>query len=284
MDIGKQTAHARLVEGDDRHHAAPAPLVRPGHPGDAPTPAHPTVTYHCPVYPAGHVVSLHRHLRAQLLYAVSGIMNVVTGAGTWTVPPQQAVWIPPEVGHEVRMPCEVSMRSLYIHPDSVQGLPDRCRVVQVTPLLRELIARLVTPAERTADQVARLMAVLVDEVMSLESPPLHLPAPRDARVRVITDALVEDPADTRGLDEWATVAGASERTLARLFVKETAMGFREWRQQLRLHTANERLAAGDDVTSVSLDLGYRSPSAFIAMFKRVLGETPGRYVRGAQGP
>lgn len=177
------------------------------------------------------------------------------------------------------MPCDVSMRSLYIHRDAVAGLPDGCRVVQVTPLLRELIACLVTASPRTAEQVARLMAVLVDEVMMLDAPPLHLPAPRDPRLRAITDSLLEEPADGRGLAAWSALVGASERTLARLFVRETGMGFREWRQQLRLLTAIERLAAGHDVTSVSLDLGYHSPSAFIAMFKRVLGETPGRYVQ-----
>lgn len=237
------------------------------------------VTYHCPEYPAGHFVPMHRHLRAQLLYAVSGIMTVVTEEGTWTVPPQQAVWIPPETGHEVRMPCAVSMRSLYIHRDSVETLPSICRVVEVTPLLRELIARLVTPSARSAAQVTRLMAVLVDEVMALRSPPLHLPAPRDARLRSITDVLVDDPADARDLGTWSAMVGASERTLARLFRKETGMGFRAWRQQLRLLTAIERLAAGDDVTCVALDLGYRSPSSFIAMFKRALGETPGRYFK-----
>jgi AraC-like DNA-binding protein len=171
------------------------------------------------------------------------------------------------------------MRSLYIHPDSVAGLPSVCRVVEVTPLLRELIARLVTPSTRSQDQVARLMAVLVDEVVMLESPPLHLPAPKDGRLRSITNALLDDPADARGLGEWSKMVGASERTLARLFLKETGMGFREWRQRLRMLTAIERLAAAADVTSVALDLGYGSPSAFIAMFKRTLGETPGRFVR-----
>ena len=126
--------------------------------------------------------------------------------------------------------------------------------------------------------MTRLIAVLVDEVLMLESPPLHLPAPRDPRLRSITDVLVDDPSDPRGPSEWSKMVGASERTLARLFVKETGMGFREWRQQLRLLKAIERLAGGEDVTSVALDLGYRSPSAFIAMFKRVLGETPGRYM------
>jgi len=270
MDSENPTGSARRVEGESLRHLAPMPFD---------SPEQPTVTYHCPAYPAGHVVPLHRHLRGQLLYAVSGIMSVVTRAGTWTVPPQQAVWIPPDTEHEVRMPCAVSMRSLYIHPDSVEGLPSVCRVVEVTPLLRELIAQLVAPSARSQAQVVRLMAVLVDEVMMLESPPLHLPAPKDSRLRAITDALLDDPADSRGLGQWSKRVGASERTLARLFLKETGMGFRDWRQRLRTLTAIERLAAHDDVTSVALDLGYGSPSAFIAMFKRSLGETPGRFVR-----
>lgn len=279
MDSAEKTSRPRLVEGADLRHFAASPFYAPGHPGEAPLPEHPIVTYHCPEYPAGHVVPMHRHLRGQLLYAVSGVMTVVTEAGTWTVPPQQAVWIPADTGHEVRMPCLVRMRSLYIHPDAVAGLPQACRVVEVTPLLRELIARLVEPTDRTREQVTRLMAVLVDEVLSLDSPPLHLPAPRDPRLRSITDALLEDPADGRDLGAWSQRVGASERTLARLFQQETGLGFRAWRQQRRLLSAMERLAGGDDVTAVALDLGYRSPSAFIAMFKRVLGESPGRYFR-----
>ncbi len=272
-----------MIEGDALRHQSPVPLRSPEHPGESAAPHHPTVTYHCPRYPAGHVVPRHRHLRGQLLYAVSGIMTVVTEGGTWAVPPQQAVWIPPETGHEVRMPCAVSMRSLYFHPDSIAGLPSVCRVVEVTPLLRELIAQLVTPSMRSQQQITRLTAVLIDEVAMLESPPLHLPAPKDPRLCAITDGLVENPADSRSLGEWSRRVGASERTLARLFIKQTGMGFREWRQQLRLLTAIERLAADGDVTAVALDLGYGSPSAFIAMFKRVLGETPGRYVRREQG-
>ncbi len=279
MNPENPSSRLPLVEGRDLRDHAPAPYIAGDHPGDAPTPAHPMVTYHCPHYPAGHVVPPHRHLRAQLLYAVSGIMTVITEKGTWTVPPQQAVWIPPDVGHEVHMPVAVSMRSLYIHPDSVADLPTDCKVVEVTPLLRELIARLVTPLAGSPQQVERLMAVLIDEVLSLGSPPLHLPAPRDPRLRAITDALLEDPSDARDLATWSRTAGASERTLARLFHKETGMGFRAWRQQLRLLDALKRLAAGEDVTSVALNLGYHSPSAFIAMFKRVLGYTPGQYLR-----
>jgi AraC-like DNA-binding protein len=89
--------------------------------------------------------------------------------------------------------------------------------------------------------------------------------------------VLADPADRRTLAAWARPAGASVRTLARLFTRETGMGFRGWRQQVRLLRALERLAAGEAVTTVALDLGYDSPSAFVAMFRRALGTTPGRY-------
>ena len=276
MNSLKRTDRPPLVEGDALRHVSPVSLAVNDHCAPASTPL---VTYHCPHYRAGHVVAMHRHLRAQLLYAVSGIMTVVTERGTWTVPPQQAVWIPPDTGHEVHMPSAVSMRSLYIHPEVVESLPDACQVVEVTPLLRELIARLVSPLHCQAQQVSRLMAVLIDEIRSLTPPPLHLPSPRDPRLLAITDALLANPADDRNLVAWSRHIGASERTVARLFAKETGMGFRTWRQTLRMLSALQRLAAGEDVTHVAFDLGYQSPSAFIAMFKRLLGTTPGRYIR-----
>ena len=241
------------------------------------------VTIYCARYPAGQQVSLHHHHRGQLLYARVGIMLVTTNAGRWAVPPQQAVWLPPGVTHEVSMPAPVDMRSLYFRPDIAAQLSPDCRVVEVTALLRELIARLVTyPIDSTTAQTSarlnRLLAVLLDELASLGSPPLHLPTPQDPRIRRITDALIADPADQRSLDVWSASAGASSRTLARLFLKETSMGFREWRQRLRLLTALEQIATGQDVSTVALSLGYHSPSAFISMFHRELGETPGRYL------
>lgn len=236
------------------------------------------VTWHCPTYPAHHFVQRHRHDRAQLLYAVRGLMIVTTDHGSWTVPPQQAVWIPTDLDHEVSMPCAVDMRSLYIRRDFALQLFNDCRVVEVTPLLRELIARLVTNTYDNTPQLERLIGVLLDEIQRLKSPPLHLPAPVDGRLRSITDALVADPANNTELQQWAQSVGASSRTLARLFERETGMTFSAWRQQLRLLSAIERLTAGQSVTNVALDLGYQSPSAFIAMFRRVLGSSPGKFV------
>ena len=229
---------------------------------------------------APHLYGLHHHERAQLVYASAGVMTVVTRDGTWLVPPQQAVWVPAGVEHEVRAHGPLAMRSLYLLPELAAGLPERCCVVRVSPLLRELILRAVTFAQSGQPSPAelRLLALVPDEVRALTAEPLHLPLPRDGRLRVVTEALAAAPADTRPLGHWASSAGASERTLARLFLKETGLTFGAWRQRLRLITAVARLAEGQAVTSVAFDLGYDSPSAFIAMFRRQLGAPPGRYL------
>ena len=223
----------------------------------------------------------HRHRRAQLLFAIEGVMTVSTRDGTWVVPPQQAVWVPAETEHDVKSKQLLSMRSLYIDPSALGDLPVTCCVVSVPPLLRELIVRAVGfgfdyPPDGPE---ARLMAVIPDELARLDAEPLHLPLPTDVRLRAVTDALIADPGDGRDLKAWAKSAGASERTLARLFVKETGMTFGTWRQRRRLLAAIGRLAEGQPVTSVAFDLGYDSTSAFITMFRRTLGATPGRYLQ-----
>jgi AraC-like DNA-binding protein len=222
----------------------------------------------------------HHHTRCQLLFAIRGVMTVRTHDGTWTVPPQQAVWVPAGVEHAVHAVQEVAMRSLYLDPDAARGLPETCCVLPVPPLLRELILRVVALGRSYPPDgpEARMVAVIPDELRRLKPEPLHLPLPRDARLSIVTAALIADPGDRRDLGDWAAQAGASERTLARLFNRETGMTFGAWRQRRRLLAAVERLAGGDPVTTVALDLGYDSPSAFITMFKKSLGDTPGRYL------
>lgn len=210
-------------------------------------------------------------------------MSVSTYTGTWVVPPEQAVWMPAGEEHRVVALGRLSMRSLYLHPDACAGLPEEPRVLRVTPLLRELILRLAVLPMRYAanDMAARLGAVIPEEIRLLEPEPLHLPLPHSRRLAAVTRALIEEPADARPLSDWASAVGASERTLARHFLKETGMTFGAWRQRLRLVKAVERLAEGAPVTNVALDLGYESPSAFIAMFRREMGTTPGRYLVAA---
>jgi AraC-like DNA-binding protein len=228
-------------------------------------------------YPAGFRVAPHRHDRAQLVFASAGVMAVTTAAGTWVVPPQRAVWVPAATGHEIRMHGGVSLRTLYVAPGA--GLPETCRVITVSPLLRELILRAMeVPAcyDETGPE-GRVMALILDELRLSAAAPLYLPRPSDRRLLRVTEALLEDPGDRRPLTAWAKQAGASPRTLARLFAKETGLGFRAWRQQARLLQALVGLAQGRPVTVLALDLGYDSPSAFIAAFKRAFGVTPARY-------
>ncbi|MEM9681717.1 MAG: helix-turn-helix transcriptional regulator [Pseudomonadota bacterium] len=227
----------------------------------------------------GETIPPHRHRRAQLVYASEGVMTVTTDDGAFVVPPQRAVWLPGGVEHRIDARGAVAMRTLYVGPDAAPGLPRDVCVLHVTPLLRELLLAAVDlpqPFGRNSPE-HRLMSVILDQIQALPVAPLALPMPKDRRLRRLVRALMADPADGRSLDRWAPEAGASARTLARLFKRETGMTFRAWRQQLRLLRAMEMLAAGQSVTTVALDLGYDSPSAFSAMFRRTLGTTPKRY-------
>jgi AraC-like DNA-binding protein len=256
----------------------------PGHPGNLDDPGRPIAPLAID-YLGASLRPWHHHRRGQLLYADEGVMQVSAAAGTWVVAPAQAVWLPPGVEHQVGHRTGIAMRTLYIDAVVARDLPAQCCVVAVPPLLRQLILRAMAIGldYRPEGPEARVMAVILDELRALKPEPLHLPHPRDPRLRKIAEALLANPADGRALADWARAAGASERTLARLFVKETGMTFGSWRERLRLTSAIARLADGAPVTAVAYDLGYQSPSAFIVMFRRTLGDTPGRYLKRASG-
>src|SRR5918996_2537514 len=230
-------------------------------------------------YPKGFDIALHRHAWGQLIYARAGVMTVTVASpappGSWVVPPQRAVWVPAETDHRIRCGTRLSMRTLYVAPQT-HVLPGACCVVNVTPLLRELIlASVEAPGPARRRQL--ITALILDEIRAATVAPLHLPEPSDPRLVRITSALREQPGDARTLGAWARDAGASTRTLSRLFVGQTGMTFRQWQRQSRLLAALVRLAEGTPVTSVAYDLGYESPSAFISAFRRALGKTPRRY-------
>ncbi len=227
----------------------------------------------------GHRIPRHAHARAQLIFAIRGVMAVRNDQSRYVVPPQRALWMPGGMKHSIDMSGAVSMRTLYVQDKGARGLPQACRVLAVSPLLRELIVRAtalpVLYDEKSAQ--GRIMQMILDEIATLQTLPLDLPMPADKRLLKLCQALIDDPADDRTLEEFATDFNASARTIARLFRSETAMSFGAWRQQLRLLEAVRRMAAGDPVTTVALDLGYASPSAFAAMFRKTLGVPPSRY-------
>ena len=229
--------------------------------------------------PSGFHIPTHTHDWAQLIYATSGVMSVQTGAGTWVVPSQRAVWVPADAEHAIDATGVVAMRTLYFRPGMVPSQPDSCVVMNVSPLLRELVLETVRIGQlyETRATEARLAMVLVDQLVRTPEVPLDLHQPKDPRARRVADRVCARPADPASLEDLERGSGASPRTLERLFRREVGMTFGRWRQQVRLLRALHLLAEGAPVTAVALDVGYDSASAFIAMFKRTLGKTPRRY-------
>ncbi len=228
---------------------------------------------------AGFDILPHSHERAQLIYATTGTMRVSTDGAVWVVPPQRALWMPAGTCHGIAMLADVTMRTLYLRDDAAAFMPDACRVLPVSALLRELIVR-ATELPLQYDEsgpAGHVMALILAELRGLQSLPLQLPMPRDARLRTVCQALLQSPGDQRPLGGWAAIANASTRTLARRFQGETGLTFGAWRQQARMLEAMGRLGAGDPVTQVAFDLGYESVSAFSAMFHRAAGVSPSHY-------
>jgi AraC-like DNA-binding protein/mannose-6-phosphate isomerase-like protein (cupin superfamily) len=230
-------------------------------------------------YPASFELDRHHHLRNQLLYAEKGVVAVSTPQGAWTAPPERAVWIPAGVPHSVRMVGQVSTRSVLIDSAASPDFGDRCRVVGVSPLLRQLlVAAAFVPSEY--DQAGRdglVMRLLVAELAQAPIVPLSAPFPSSPTLAARCHAFLERPSAHDTIDDWSQAVGLSRRAFTRAFRRETGMSFAEWRQQACLLAALPRLAAGQPVTSVALDLGYDSPAAFATMFRRLAGVPPSRY-------
>ena len=228
----------------------------------------------------GHVIRPHSHVEDQVLFASEGVMSVETGEGIWVVPPLRAVWIPARTTHSVRMSGRVSMRTLYLSPRSCRALPRRCMVINVFPLLRELIlhaCQFATLRRRVAAE-RHVIDLILDQLKTVESIPIQLPYPCDPRARKLADMVQSNPSDQRHLRILAAACGTSTRTMQRLFAQETQLSFVRWRQRARLLHAMRSLAAGQPMTHAALEAGYSTTSAFISMFRKQLGTTPTRYL------
>lgn len=231
-------------------------------------------------YPPGHIDPPHSHTRGQLIYSTTGVMTVTTEQASFVVPPQRAVWVPSGVTHEAYCRGAVACRTLYIDETAIAGLPSATRVIEVSDLLRELIVEAThMPIEYDeAGRDGRVMALILDELVSSQAAPLHVPMPQHPRLVRICQTILQDPAQNDVLDDWADAAGMGRRTFTRAFRKETGMSFAAWRQNVRLMEALSRLATGESVTRVAFDVGYNSPSAFTAMFRRTFGVAPTHYL------
>ena len=224
----------------------------------------------------GYTVPLHSHERDQLLYAIKGIMRVRTEYEAWVVPSNVAVLIPAGIKHSVTMHGAVDMRTLYIDPTTIQDYQQTLCVLTVSNLLRKLILELSNEAieyekESRAGSIARLIE---HEISRAKDLPLHVKLPKDDRLQKVCLALLNDPSDSRTLDAWAEIAGASTRTLARLFESDLDLSFNKWRQRVRFQNALEALSTGCRISEISRQCGYRSPSAFSSAFHKVMNMPP----------
>lgn len=229
--------------------------------------------------PGAHRAAAHRHARAHIIYPGKGTYWVITPEGTWLVPAGLAIWIPPNVHHEIYADGAVRAEVLFVDPAHAGRLPARCGTVKVSPLLAALLPRCVAYGNDYAPEspAARLALVMLDELAAMDFVPLLLPIAKDPRLARAMRRLIDDAGSQDGIEELAKAAAASSRTLARLFRAETGMTFTQWKTNLLLVQSIERLERGASVTEVAMDLGYASTSSFVFMFRRNLGISPGRY-------
>ena len=236
-------------------------------------------------YSNRHHIKPHWHARSQFMFAVEGTMAVRTPRRAWIVPPSRALWVPAHTAHELQMYGSVEMRSLYINTVAAEGMPSSCVVLNVTPLLRELVVRAVALPERYDDEGddGLLMKLLMAEIRRLPQCALDLPLPESPDLTGLCERILADLSTRRPCDFDATDMNTSTRTLYRRFLRETGITFARWKQQARLLESIRRLAEGTPVTTVAMDLGYESASAFSTMFRRSLGIAPRAFIsNGAQ--
>lgn len=237
-------------------------------------------------FPTGHIIAPHIHARSQLLMAAEGVIQIKANEHIWIVPRGRAVWIPAGIEHSVYMLGAVTIDSLYIARETHTGLDNHCQVVNVSPLFQALVSEAMSiPIDYdTQGRDGLVMQLILHEMATATFVPLHVPMPKDVRLRTICNALLQQPGRDDTLPQWGKRVGASSRTLANRFRMETGLTFGRWRQQARLVEAVRRLATGQTVSIVAYNLGYKSESAFIAMFRRALGTTPRRYFANSLYP
>ncbi len=228
---------------------------------------------------SGDRIPAHRHDDHQIVYAGRGVLAVTTDRGSWVAPATRAVWIPAGTFHAHRAYGDLKLHTVGLAAADNPLQLESPTVLIVGPLLRELIITY-TGSDDDSPERTRQRAVLLDQLRSSPQQPLHVPTPSSPLLAAVCDILHADPADSRTLADLGRVVGASDRTLSRMFRHDLGMTFPQWRTQLRLHRALVLLAEQIPVTTVAHQCGWSSASAFIEVFRRSFGHTPGASKRG----
>ena len=231
-------------------------------------------------YPSCFQVPEHAHGSDQLIYAISGIMEVSSGQSVWLIPPHFALWIPAGTQHRIHMPGPVSMRTLYLRGGLSARPEPRCAVLHVTPLLRELIVETVCAGQlRLRDRYeCALRDLLIAQIQKATPIPTFVLLPREERAFAVAQAILRNPAESKTMAVLCAKAGVSVRTIERTFRNEVGTSFESWRRQVRLMKAVELLVSGSSIKEVAYKVGYCQSSAFVEMFRRTFGTTPKAWI------
>lgn len=241
----------------------------------------PAVARHIDFVDYAAEVPVHTHRKGQLIVALYGAVICRAENDIWIVPPDCAVWIPGGIPHSAKATWNAHLNYLFIEPGAA-ALPEKCCALAISPLIKALVDRLTNADVEYAAQshVGRLTRVTLDELAAMPQQKLSLPVSVHPKIRAMADALVSHPEDRSTFKAWAKRLALSERSLARLMLRETGLTFGRWRQQLHLIIALRELASGVAVQNVAANLGYESVNAFITMFKKTMGHTPAHYFAG----
>lgn len=227
----------------------------------------------------GSVVQKHKHTWGQFIYANKGVLSVVTDTQRYIVPPEQGVWILPNIGHEVTALTEVELTSFYLDNETLYSLPNECCVLTINRFLKSLIleAKTINADNLNQESNELLLRLILLKLSSAPKVTLQLPYPKDKRLVTMLSMIQADPAIKYDLAQWGEIVGASSRTLSRLFKTETGITYNQWRKRLSLQIAISKLGNGEAIAKIAADLGYESPSAFTYMFRESTGVTPSHF-------
>ncbi|WP_072806786.1 helix-turn-helix transcriptional regulator [Rhodococcoides yunnanense] len=261
--------------------AAPSPVERPSsRHGDSSAPTDRVVPP--PFHLTTHIVETdqvtrwpsHRHAEHELIWSDRGVINMIIDDRLWTVTPGVGLWIPRGVVHEGQANPRVAFRATLFTPELWTPTWIGPCIVTLTDAARVLLIHLAHTG-MPAEQRLRAQQVCIDLLTPAAVPHFDVPIPRDPRLQMLVDCVLSDPGDDRSLDQWADALNLSRRTVTRIFANELTMSFVQWRTLIRMSTALGLLGTGMPVSSVSRRVGYRTPSSFIAAFRKTVGHTPG---------
>ncbi|WP_458022583.1 AraC family transcriptional regulator [Kosakonia sp. BK9b] len=238
----------------------------------------PAVARHLDFMEYAAEVPVHTHRKGQLIIALYGAVICRAENDIWIVPPDCAVWIPGGIPHSATATWNAHLNYLFIEPGAAT-LPEKCCTLAISPLITALVDRLTREGvdQPPDSHVTRLTRVTLDELVTMPQQKLSLPVSANPKIRAMADTLVSHPEDRSTFKTWAKRLALSERSLARLMLRETGLTFGRWRQQLHLIIALQELASGVSVQNVAAKLGYESVNAFITMFRKTMGSTPAHY-------